>query len=281
MLNAEQALILKPLLEELIERSAPDERRSHDPVDLVWNYQDPCDQEVVALITSCLAYGRVSLLKRAVAQVLAPMGHHPAEFLRTFKPADLPELYDGFVYRMSRAADIADLLAGIAHVILKHGSLEQAYRHHGGLSHTEAASELVRAVRAARLRSDMARGLAYLLPDPRDGSSCKRLHLFFRWVTRGPDGIDLGIWTAVSPADLIMPLDTHTSRLCRYIGLTDRSTVDAKMALEVTDSLRLLDPDDPLRYDFALCHLGISGRCIHRRSAEHCPGCPIEGVCTL
>jgi uncharacterized protein (TIGR02757 family) len=78
-----------------------------------------------------------------------------------------------------------------------------------------------------------------------------------------------------------MPLDTHTSRICRYIGLTDRKSVDGKTARQVTDALRELDPDDPIKYDFAICHLGISESCIHERSEEHCPDCPLESICRL
>jgi endonuclease III len=78
-----------------------------------------------------------------------------------------------------------------------------------------------------------------------------------------------------------MPLDTHTSRICRYLGLTARKSNDLKTVVEVTDSLRELDPEDPLRYDFAICHLGMSKQCIHRWSPDHCPTCPIEPVCQI
>lgn len=273
--------MLTYFLNDLITEFDSLERRAHDPVDLVWNYSAPEDQEVVALLTSCLAYGRVELLKRATSQILANLGPRPSQFLREVDHADLPVLLESFVYRMSRGADVADLLAGISHQLKTHGSLENAYLQSHAATHLGRASDFVQAIRAGRIRPNVERGLRYLLPDPADGSTCKRLHLFFRWVARGPDTIDLGIWQSLKPADLMMPLDTHTSRLCRYIGLTSRSSVDGKMAEEVTNSLRQLDPIDPLRFDFALCHLGISRRCIHRRSPDHCPGCPIEAICTL
>lgn len=272
---------LRTQLNALIAEFDSIERRAHDPVDLVWNYTAPEDQEVVALITSCLAYGRVELLKRAVTDVLDRLGPHPAEFLQAIDAKYLPDLFEGFVYRMSKGADVADLLAGVARLLHQYGSLENAYLASSADTHLGRASDLVRAIRARRIRQTVERGLRYLLPDPDDGSTCKRLHLFFRWMSRGPDTIDLGIWSNLNPAELIMPLDTHTSRLCRYIGLTERSTIDGKMADEVTSSLRLLDAQDPLKFDFALCHLGISRRCIHRRSDLHCPGCPIEDICML
>jgi uncharacterized protein (TIGR02757 family) len=131
------------------------------------------------------------------------------------------------------------------------------------------------------LRRDEARGFRYLLPDPADGSTTKRLHMFFRWVSRPADGIDLGLWESARPADLIMPLDTHTSRICRYIGLTTRASTDLKAAQQVTAALAVMRPEDPLYFDFAIAHLGISKRCIHRRSPDHCPGCPLDSVCGL
>ncbi|MFU8802767.1 MAG: TIGR02757 family protein [Bradymonadaceae bacterium] len=273
--------IIKPFLETLLVSCDGEARRAVDPVGFVWDYDDPADREVVALISSCLAYGRVDLLRNAIAQVLAPIGPSPATFLQESSREELSTLHSSFVYRMTRGPDIADLLAGIAKVLHDHGSLEAGYAHGYDDDHLHAASAFVRALRAGRLREELQRGFAYLLPDPAAGSACKRLHLFFRWVVRGPDEVDAGLWERPAPSELRMPLDTHTSRLCRYIGLTARKTADGRAVEEVTQALSRLDPDDPLRYDFALCHLGISGRCIHRRSPLHCPGCPIEHICTL
>lgn len=274
---------LKPFFEELLSRCDGMARRNVDPVGYVWEYEDPADQEVVALIASTLAYGRVELLRKAIAAVLRPLGAHPAHYLRTRHdaPQILATLHEGFVYRMTRGPDVADLITAIAKVLHEHSSLEAAYSAGYEGDHLSAASRFVQLLRSQRLRPDLARGFAYLLPDPARGSAAKRLHLFFRWVVRGPDEIDLGLWKIPTPAQLRMPLDTHTSRLCRYIGMTNRNAVDGRTVEEVTSALQKLAPDDPLRYDFALCHLGIARQCIHRRSADHCPGCPIERICTL
>ncbi len=281
MLDERQARNLKPLLEELLVECDYVERRRHDPVEFAWNYGERPDRELVALLSSCLAYGRVELLKRGVKAILEVLGARPALAVDELGLDVLRGELDSFVYRMTRGADVVDLLVAARAVQEEYGSLEDAYLAADANDHLGRASFLVGELRSRRVREELARGLKYLLPDPADGSACKRLHLFFRWMGRGPDGIDLGTWDSLDPAELIMPLDTHTSRLCRYIGLVDRKSTDLKAALEVTDSLRLMDADDPLKYDFALCHLGMSGSCIHRRSDEHCPSCPIEGVCTL
>ncbi len=280
MLSEHRAAKLKPMLEDLLAQCDYEARRLHDPVEFSWRYPTRPDQELVALLSSCLAYGRVELLKKGVQSILEVLGPHPAQEVSRLGPDGLSGELSGFIYRMTKGADVVDLLVAAARVQIDFGSLEQAYASAGG-SHLERASFLVNELRRRRVRSQLTRGFRYLLPDPADGSTCKRLHLFFRWMGRGPDGIDLGLWDALSPAQLIMPLDTHTSRLCRYLGLTERKSTDLKAALEVTKSLALMDPDDPLKYDFALCHLGISGQCIHRRSEEHCPTCPIEQMCTL
>lgn len=285
MLTPKRAKTLKPVLEELLKDCDYVGRRSHDPVEFAWNYADPLDQEFVALLSSCLAYGRVTLLKPAIKRVLDILGDRPSLALDTFGLDALKTELDGFVYRMSKGADVLDLICAMSALQQEFGSLEAAYQAPQTGSHSSAhldlASQFVRRLRSKRTRPTLTRGYRYLLPDPADGSTCKRLLLFFRWMGRGPDGIDLGLWESLSPGELIMPLDTHTSRMCRYLGLSERNSIDLKAALEVTDSLKLMDSEDPLKYDFALCHLGISGSCIHKRSEEHCPQCPIESICAL
>lgn len=271
---------LKRFLDRLLNRRAPARARSNDPVEIVWDYDEPRDREVVALVASCLAYGRVELLKDAIRRSIAPLGSHPARALRT-DPGRARDALDSFVYRMTRGPDLMDLFVAIGTLLRTFGSLEAAYAASPETEHLSLASRFVRRLRRGRRREELHRGFRYLLPDPADGSACKRLHLFFRWMGRGPDGVDLGIWQSLSPSELLVPLDTHTSRICRYLGLTDRKSVDGTMARQVTEGLRALDPDDPVKYDFALCHLGISESCIHERSLQHCPNCPIEPVCRL
>jgi uncharacterized protein (TIGR02757 family) len=102
--------------------------------------------------------------------------------------------------------------------------------------------------------------------------------MFLRWVVRPADGIDLGIWTGVSPAQLIIPVDTHISRICTYLGFTGRKAADWRMAQEITTALRGLDPDDPVKYDFSLAHLGISEGC-NGTDPLRCLSCTIKGIC--
>lgn len=268
-------------LEALVEHVDAATHRQNDPVSLVWSYGDDADRELAALVAASVAYGRVALVRDAGRRIMEPLGPCPMETLLNLEAEELGLMYEDYVYRMTRGEDVVDMLWGIRGMVEKHGSLREGYLAQPGDTHLERASAWIEAIRAGRLREECERGLKYLLTNPGEGSTAKRMHLFFRWVGRGPDEIDPGLWEELDPADLIMPLDTHTSRLCRYLGLCTRKATDLKTAVEVTESLKKLDAADPLRFDFPLCHLGISGGCIHKRSEEHCPKCPLDGLCTL
>jgi hypothetical protein len=127
------------------------------------------------------------------------------------------------------------------------------------------------------------RAREFLLPDPRRGGACKRLLMLARWCVRPDDGLDLGLWSggALAAKDLVIPLDVHVFRIARQVGLTARGTPDWKAAVEVTRSLRAFDPDDPVRFDFALARPGILGRCLYRRVEEVCAACDLRPACSV
>ncbi|MBW2258057.1 MAG: DUF2400 family protein, partial [Deltaproteobacteria bacterium] len=132
----------------------------------------------------------------------------------------------------------------------------------------------------ARAFGDLPRGFRTFLPSPTGGSACKRWNMFLRWMVRPPtEGIDLGLWDSLPPSALVVPLDTHVLRIARLVGLTRRRDGSWRTAAEITANLRLLDPDDPVRFDFALAHLGISGACKGRRDEAVCSACPLRPVC--
>ena len=120
-------------------------------------------------------------------------------------------------------------------------------------------------------------GVCYFFPRPTAGSACKRLNLFLRWMVR-KDAIDMGVWTRVSASRLIVPLDTHVIRVGRCLGLTRYTSPGWKMAAEITAALRALRPDDPVRYDFSLCHVGMMNACGYGRPQGDTQ-CPLRGLC--
>lgn len=120
--------------------------------------------------------------------------------------------------------------------------------------------------------------LRYLLTSPEDASACKRMNLYLRWMVRRTSP-DLGLWTFVSPAKLVMPVDTHIHRIATFLGLNDRRSADWKAARGITDRLAVFDPADPVRYDFALCRLGILDLCSRQKRKENCDVCLLRDAC--
>ena len=281
---------LRPLLVALDAGLDRAERLGVDPVELPRRHADPDDQEVAALVAVSLAYGRADVFKPLVAEMLSRMGPSPARFADAFARAPGPQAFAGLHYRFNRPPDLAALVAAIGWVRNAHGSLGarfgELYRGASGLRPALAslASELRDAppvapiLRAARRPR---RGLRHLLPDPGGPGASKRWNLYLRWMIRGPDAVDLGTWArhGVPRSALVVPLDTHVHRVARCLGLTRRRDASWSTAEEITRGLALVDPQDPVRFDFALCHLGMSGGCPARRDPVACAACPLAEAC--
>lgn len=240
-------------LETLYERDARPENVGPDPLRFVRAAAD-ADREVVGLLASALAYGRVQHIGRSVEEVLERLGDTPRRALTTLSARQLEARMRGFRHRFTAATDLGILLGGMQRALEQDGSLEAAFTR--GLSPADrtvlpALGSFVSALTGGR------RGSVFgLLPDPARGSACKRLHLFLRWMVRR-DRVDPGPWRAVRPDQLIVPLDTHLFRIARALRLTRRRQADGPTALAVTEGFRRLRPEDPVRYDFVLARLGM------------------------
>lgn len=256
---------------------------ANDPVGLVHPYADPADQEVAGLLVAMLAYGRVASIRARAQAALSALGPHPS---RTIADPEARQTLAGFVYRFQRGQDLPRFLGAIAQLLSEHGSLGAAFLagDPGGADYARAMGAFAASLRRAAGRR-LSYGLRFLIPDAEKGGAAKRLCLYLRWMIRPQDGVDLGTWSAlglaVEPGRLVIPLDTHIHRIGRYLGLTERASPNLETAKEITRALAQLAPQDPLRYDLALCHLGISGRCPKRRDPVKCEGCPIRAVCRL
>ena len=263
-------------------RAASTHRRALDPVDFPHRYRAAQDVELVALLSSSLAYGRAEFFRSRIDALLSRFGPNPAEAVARFRAREARALLGDFVYRFNNGADLATLLYGAGALLARHGSLETIFLRAAADAHprTAFAKALIDAAPAKDIRAALGapRALAFLLPTHPRGAA-KRLNLFLRWMVRGPDGIDFGLWRGVSPSTLVIPLDVHVARVARALGFTKRRADDFQTAVEVTESLRRLDPEDPVKYDFALCHLGMSGACPSNRRAAHCAACSLREVC--
>ncbi len=234
------------------------------------------------MIAAAFAYGRVDLINQTVRTLLEALGPRPRQALeagRHLEPGFLP----GFRYRFNRTSDCVGLCHSLAEMVREHGSLGASLviRRADVPTFDEALARWVVDLRdRASLVAPRSRGLHFLLPDPSLGGVCKRWRLFLRWMIRPADGTDLGLWHGLlSPAELTLPLDAHWTRIGPRLGWTQRRTPGRGMAEDLTRALRKYAPEDPLRYDFAICHLGISGACPPKLELRHCLACPLAFLC--
>jgi len=256
-----------------------------DPVQIVRRYTAPDDREVVGFCASALAFGRVASVLNSIESLLAAMGPHPAAFVRAFDPKHDRKAIDPLVHRWIRGRDLVALMLILQRMLREAGTIEQFFvaGDEPAAPDISAALESFSAramqtnLRAAYIRMPERPGVCYFFPRPSAGSACKRLNLFLRWMVRR-DAIDLGTWTQVSPSRLIIPLDTHVIRLGRCLRFTRYSSPNWKMAAEITASLRSMNAEDPVRYDFSLCHVGMMNACGYGRGQGD-RQCPLRGIC--
>jgi len=278
---------LKTTLEALY-ASRSQQHLQNDPLSFCHRFHEPGDREIAGLIASCLAYGNVKIILRNLEKVFAIIGPSPRRFVESFDPREGLRLFAGFKHRFNDGRDLCALLLAIRTMLDETDSIEAFFlagMNPGDGDTTGAISEFS----AAILDFDYSAVFGtpappadsyypFFFPSPASGSACKRLCMYLRWMVRPDDGIDLGLWRAIPPAKLVIPVDAHIQRICRMLGFTSRKQADWKMALEITAALRLLDPLDPVKYDFSICHLGISEGC-DGNNPELCRGCAIAGIC--
>lgn len=244
-------------------------RRDRDPVAFPHRFAAAEDQEIAAFWAACFAYGRVDLfmplLERLGRDMEAEGG--PRSWIESERPIDL-------YYRFYRREDLEALRRALRELIRRHGSLGAAFQR--APTPTEGLERVAKELEALLPEG----GARFALPAPSGGSACKRGNMLLRWMVRpAREGVDFGIWSAFSPADLVIPLDVHVHRVARLLGLTRRADGGWRTAVEVTAALRAFDARDPVRFDFAIAHLGIGGRCEGRR-APACYACPLRRACS-
>ena len=280
---------LAPFLERLVERYHRPDYLGSDPLALVHEFSPPDDREIAALLAALLAYGNVKQIQRSLRTLFAAMGGHPGRFVRDFQPAEAAARLHGFRHRFTDAEDVLCLCWLLHQAMQRAGSLEAAFLIGDDPSEpdlTGTASRFVNYLAGMEFAPhfDRERMLArssfkHLLPRADRGSACKRIHLFLRWVIRPEDGIDLGLWRSISPGRLLMPVDTHVLRIGKHLGLLSTGAGSLRAAREITEALRGADPEDPVRFDFALCRIGILKACPTVSRLDSCRVCELHDVC--
>jgi uncharacterized protein (TIGR02757 family) len=252
-----------------------------DPVHLVRRYPADADREVVGFLAAGLAFGRVASILQSIERVLAVLGPSPAAFVRQFDPSRDGGAISALGHRWTRGEDLSALILLLRRMMEEAGSIEGFFLRGHDAGDADVGRSLdsfsSRALALAGQAHPRRRGLAYFFSRPSAGSACKRLNLYLRWMVRA-DAVDLGTWSGVSPSQLVVPLDVHVIRVGRCLGLTRRLSPGWQMASEITAGLRAIDPVDPVRFDFALCHVGMRDQCgLNRAYGDS--RCPLRGWC--
>jgi uncharacterized protein (TIGR02757 family) len=274
---------LKPLLEKVLADFPPYKRLDADPIQFPrWFFNKKRTKkeiEAVAMFSAMMAYGSA---KQFIKKIEIIMNACNWQFLSVITD-ESASMDDWTGYRLSTKEEIQLFAKAMGQLILKNGSIKKVFLkgfkkqnsiQDGLISiHTEMMNIL------AAMLDSIPRGIKHLLPNPASGGCAKRWHMFLRWMVRPNDKVDMNLWTEVSPQLLMIPLDRHISKISRNLGLTARKADDWKTAREISDQLLLIDSEDPIKYDFSLCHLGISGKCSHGKDLELCKQCLLNKAC--
>lgn len=247
---------LKDLLDESYDRLARPSFIADDPLQVPRSFARRADAEMIGLLTATIAWGQRKTIIANAWKLVRLMDEAPHDFVLHASPAELKGL-DGFVHRTFNGTDLRHFVRGLRHVHTVHGGLEAAFLKDGRVGDMgDAIARFKRRFFEPRHEARTEKHVA----DPSKGSNAKRLNMYLRWMVRPDDrGVDLGLWTRITPADLMVPLDVHTGRVARELGLLQRGQDDWKSVVELTEQLRKLDPLDPVKYDIALFGLGVEG----------------------
>lgn len=234
-----------------------------DPLLVVHRFKNKKDIEIVGLLSSSLAYGRVDIIIRSIEKVLFICDDNLTNFVLETTFSQKKKKLIGFKHRFNDGDDIALLLESTKVIYKNFGSLENLFNE--GLRQSNGTMKETMEFFCSTFletafninKKQESRSFAYFFPKPSKGSGCKRLNMYFRWMIRKRDGIDFGIWENANPSMLIIPVDVHVARVGQKFELTTRKNSDWKTAEEITNSLRKLDPKDPVKFDFSLCRFGM------------------------
>jgi uncharacterized protein (TIGR02757 family) len=228
-----------------------------DPVQFPRRYQRLQDIEIVAFTVATISWGRREMILRDAERMLAKFGDSPYDFVmngghRTLGTAN--------VHRTFFEPDLAYMLLSFNKILTVYGSIEGLLRHSGAADSDAPAWEFARALGGEMVAANGNTRNNHCLPTNLDTAALKRINMALRWLVRTDGIVDLGVWTALKPSQLYIPLDVHVSRTARELGVLRRKSNDRKATEELTATLRRYCPEDPVKYDFALFGAGINAR---------------------
>lgn len=232
-----------------------------DPVSIPHHFTRKEDIEIAGFFAATIAWGQRPVIIRNAEKLMRIMGDAPHEFVMSASPRDLKRL-DGFVHRTFNADDARFFVRALKRIYTKYGGMEKLFSDSLNKKNSGEFSPMRNAIvefRAEFLKTTHEKRSEKHIANPASGSNAKRINMFLRWMVRKDSaGVDFGIWKTISPALLLCPLDVHVGNVARALGLLERKQDDWKAVEELTAKLRGLDPNDPVKFDFALFGLGIS-----------------------
>lgn len=226
----------------------------NDPVQIPHRFSRKEDIEISGFLTAAIAWGNRTSIIKSASRILDLMGNAPYEYVMSHKDSELKPL-EGFVHRTFNATDLITFIKALKFLYQERGGLEGVFTMHQTSDSLQPAihqfkQEFFKVPHLGRTRKH--------LPDPFKGSAAKRINMYLRWMVRSDQaGVDFGLWKDIPPSTLSCPLDVHTGRVARKLGLLRRKQNDNKAVQELDRSLRSFDPKDPVKYDFALFGLGL------------------------
>jgi uncharacterized protein (TIGR02757 family) len=233
-----------------------------DPLEFLHLYKDERDIEVIGFIASIFAYGNIKQIINSLERIRRIIKNTPFDYVFNFSTID-HEDFRGLKYRFYTEEDILNLFLAMNHVYRNYGSLKylfltnyQPEERNLKNSISKFSNRLIDIIKKETNQHDVSRGVKFMFPLHKKGSAYKRMNLFLRWMIR-KDELDFGIWNEIPPSKLVIPVDTHIAKICKSLQLTSRKVVNWEMAEEITEKLKKYDPSDPVKYDFALCHIGM------------------------
>lgn len=245
---------LKNNLENLAEKYEVVEFIQDDPIQFPHRFKKTEDIEIAAFVSSLFAYGNRKVFIKKLNEFFEIMENKPHEFVLNF-PA---EKLKGFNYRFAKDFDIIEVFNILHKLYTEDGGLKKLFEY--GYTHNKTILKTLQTITDyfySNIKNEVGQGFYHLIPNPQNGGAMKRMNMLLRWMVRkGP--VDLGVWNFIPTSELLIPLDVHVARLSREMGLLTRSSNDFKAVVELSEKLKEICPNDPVKFDFAIFGLGVN-----------------------
>jgi len=253
--KVDKDMITKTKLEELAQKYETSDFIKDDPIQFAHRFNNPQDVEIAAFLASLFAYGNRKVFIKKLNELFEIMENQPLNFVLNFDP----KVLKGFNYRFAKDFDIIEVFHILHKLYKEDGGLRELFEH--GYNLDNSVWTMLQSVVDyfySNVKNEVAMGFYHLIPCPKNGGAMKRMNMFLRWIVRkGP--VDLGLWEFIPASELLIPIDVHVARVSREMGLLSRNSNDFKAVCELTQNLKKICPKDPVKFDFAMFGLGVSG----------------------